>query len=120
MGSLIEEGISREEKDLSEGVVSVSLIAQCVLLLQFQFRLFVSIVFIHLHTFSYLIQSIFSFPFSFTISFSMHTQISNKKKNTYFLKSDLWHFRWFSLQRSNLALFRFPFQHVARKIKENY
>ena len=54
-----EEVTDSEEKELTEGVVSVSVIAQCALLLQFQLRLLVSthfhsFIFIHFHSFSYL------------------------------------------------------------------
>ena len=50
----LEEGTSSEEKDLSEGVVSVSVIAYGFILLEFQLRLLVSIhfhsfIFIHFH-----------------------------------------------------------------------
>ena len=41
---------SSEEKDLSEEAVSVSVIAQCSILLEFQLRLLVSI---HVHSFSF-------------------------------------------------------------------
>ena len=68
---MLAEGTSSEEKGLSEGVVSVSVIASCALLLQFQFRLLVST---HFHLFSYQFNTSFPFPFSF----SMHAQIGLK------------------------------------------
>ena len=60
---MLEEGTNSEEKDLPEGVVSASVIAQCTLLNKFNSVFSFPLMFIHFHVFSY--QSITSFPFHF-------------------------------------------------------